>query len=129
MPADIFTLKNIAVVCGIALLLLLGHFFPRRRIYAIFLALLAGAGAAFSFFTPETSEPITPAERQVRAVQQQLVAAWHAKHQKAIDALDHNWKQYHLVLSDFAAEAISLEEAQSRLERIDRNQTETVNPL
>ena len=94
----------------VLLLFLVQRFFPRRGIFAIFCAVLLCAGAAFFITHKEKAEPMTAAERDHIVEQQMLVAEWHAEYQGLIEQMDHNWRQYHRILSDFSEDVIDREE-------------------
>ncbi|MGP1471405.1 MAG: hypothetical protein ACTTJE_07400 [Schwartzia sp. (in: firmicutes)] len=91
------------------------RFFPKRRPVAFLLFLLAG-GALF-FTAQESPRPsaVSAAEKAHIAAQQAAVATWYANHQRLIEGLDHNWQQYHRILSDFSEDLIDLETAHERL--------------
>mgnify|MGYP000193725722 CR=1 FL=1 len=93
------------------------RFFPRRR-WLRFLGLTLAAVGTFFLCQPEPpSRPtsISPEERALITAQQQAVAAWYADYQRLIGRLDHNWQQYHRILSDFNGDLIDLETAHDRL--------------
>lgn len=89
--------------------------FPKRRAVALVLFLLAGG--AFLFAAQESPRPaaVSSAEKAHIAAQQAAVATWYATYQRLIAGLDHNWQQYHRILSDFSEDLIDLETAHERL--------------
>ena len=122
-------LETAGAVAVILLLCLARRFFPKRGVFAIFCAVLAAAGAAF-YLTQETkSEPMTAEERAHLAEQQMLVADWYAEYQGFIEQMDHNWKQYHRILSDFDADVIDLTAAHERLDALDESALATLERL
>ncbi|MBR1552393.1 MAG: hypothetical protein IJ631_00100 [Schwartzia sp.] len=119
-----------AAVASVVLLLFLARrFFPRRGIFAIFCVVLLGAGAAFFWTRGAREEPMTAAERAHLAEQQAIVADWYAEYQTLIDRMDHNWRQYHRILSDFDEDAIDLTAAWERLDALDAAALSTLDAL
>ena len=113
----------------VLLLFLAQRFFPRRGIFAIFCAVLLCAGAAFYITQKEKTEPMTAVEREHIAEQQMIVADWYAGYQGLIDEMDHNWRQYHRILSDFDADIIDLTTAYERLDELDAEAVKTLDTL
>ena len=113
----------------VLLLFLVQRFFPRRGIFAIFCAVLLCAGAAFFITHKEKPEPMTAAERDHIVEQQMLVAEWHAEYQGLIEQMDHNWRQYHRILSDFNEDVIDLTTTHERLNELDVEAMKTLDAL
>ena len=113
----------------VLLLFLAQRFFPRRRIFAIFCAVLLCAGAAFLVTHKEKAEPLTAAQRDHIAEQQMLVADWHAEYQGFIEQMDHNWRQYHRILSDFSEDVVDLTTTHERLNELDVEAMKTLDAL
>ena len=103
----------------VLLLFLAQRFFPRRRIFVIFCVVLLCAATALFLTHKEKAEPMTAAERDRIARQQMLVADWHAEYQGIIEQMDHNWRQYHRILSDFNEDVIDLTTTHERLNELD----------
>jgi len=103
--------------------------FIRRKLRPLLLIAILVSAAALYFLRPEAVGPISPEERNARLQQQQIVATWHKKYQHTIDTLDHTWKRYHLVISDFNEDLIDLDEAHERLLYLDRQSTATLDAL
>ncbi|MCR5030147.1 MAG: hypothetical protein K5982_01625 [Selenomonadaceae bacterium] len=117
------------IAAVVLLLFLVRRFFPKRSVFAIFCAVLLIAGTAF-YMTRETKpEPMTAAERAHLAEQQMIVADWYAEYQGFIDQMDHNWQQYHRILSDFDADVIDLTTAHERLTELDETALATLDHL
>lgn len=121
--------KTAAIGGAVLLLFLARRFFPRRGIFAIFCAVLLCVGAALYEARGNTGGPLTAAERARLAEQQMLVADWHAEYQGLIDQMDHNWRQYHRILSDFDADVIDLGTAHERLDALDAEALGTLDAL
>ena len=130
MRRNIMDWTQAAGIGAIVLLLFLAQrFFPRRGIFAIFCAVLLGAGAVLWGTQEEKVEPMTAAERAHLAEQQTIVAKWYAEYQGLIDQMDYNWKQYHRILSDFDADVIDLTTAWERLDELDEAALSTLDAL
>ena len=114
-----FSTEALWIALIVLLLFLAQRFFPRRRIFAIFCVVLLCAGAAFFLTHREKTEPMTPAERDHVAEQQMIVADWHAEFQGLIEQMDHNWRQYHRILSDFNEDVIDLTTTHERLNELE----------
>ena len=113
----------------VLLLFLVRRFFPKRSVFTIFCAVLLVAGAAFYMTREAKNEPMTAAEREHLAEQQMIVADWYADYQGIIDQMDHNWQQYHRILSDFDADVIDLTTAHDRLADLDEAALATLDNL
>ena len=113
----------------VLLLFLVQRFFPRRGIFAIFCAVLLCAGAALFVTHKEKPEPMTAAEREHLSAQQMLVAEWHTEYQGLIEQMDHNWRQYHRILSDFNEDVIDLTTTHERLNELDVEAMKTLDAL
>lgn len=124
-----FTTEALGAALLVLLLFLAQRFFPRRGIFAIFCAVLLCAGAAFYITQKEKTEPMTAAKREHIAEQQMIVADWYAGYQGLIDEMDHNWRQYHRILSDFDADIIDLTTAYERLDELDAEAIKTLDTL
>lgn len=124
-----FPTEALSAALVILLLFLIQRFFPRRNIFAIFCVVLLCAGAAFYMTQAEKTEPMTAEEREHIAEQQMLVADWYADYQWMIDEMDHNWRQYHRILSDFDADVIDLTTAYERLNELDTEAVKTLDTL
>ena len=122
-------LETAGAAAVLLLLFFVWRFFPKRRVAAIFCAVLLGTGATFYTAQEAKDEPMTGAERAHLAEQQMIVAGWYAEYQGLIDQMDHNWKQYHRILSDFDADIIDLTTAQERLEDLDEAALATLDKL
>jgi hypothetical protein len=113
----------------VVLLFLVQRFFPRRGIFAIFCAVLLGAGAILFWTQEEKPAPMTEAERMHVVEQQGMVVDWYTEFQGLIDQMDHNWQQYHRILSDFDADVIDLTTAWERLDELDGAALATLDTL
>ncbi len=113
----------------VVLLFLIQRFFPRRGIFAIFCAVLLCAAIGFYTFQQEKEEPMTREERNHLVMQQMIVADWHAEYQGLIEEMDHNWRQYHRILSDFNEDIIDLTTAHERLVELDAEAMKTMDAL
>ncbi len=118
-----------AAGCLVLLLFLVQRFFPKRGIFAIFCAVLTAAGIAFYTTQEEKQEPITDAQRIHLAEQQMIVADWYAEYQGLIEQMDHNWKQYHLILADFNEDIIDLTTTRERLDELDETALSILDTL
>ena len=96
------------------------RFSPGRKI-PLFLGTVIIAAGVFSFCYPAPPRPttISPEEKAHITAQQQAVAEWYAEYQHLIGQLDHNWQQYHRILSDFSEDIIDLETAHDRLVEVE----------
>ncbi len=104
---------------GTALVLFaLGRFFPKRRIFFLFCAALTASVALVLSRGEPKPEPVTAAERARVEAQQELVVEWYEDFQGCVERMDHNWRQYHRILSDFGTEAAGPEETFERLSRL-----------
>ena len=124
-----FSTEALGAALIVLLLFLAQRFFPRRRIFAIFCAVLLCAGAAIFVTHKEKTEPMTAAERDHITEQQMIVADWHAEYQGFIEQMDHNWRQYHRILSDFNDDVIDLTTAHERLNELDVEAMKTLDAL
>ena len=124
-----FSTEAAGAALVVLLLFLAQRFFPRRSIFAIFCVVLLCAGAVFYATQGEKTEPLTTAERAHRAEQQMMVADWYAEYQGLIDQMDHNWRQYHRILSDFDEDVIDLTTAYERLDELDAEAVKTLDTL
>lgn len=116
----ILIFASVAAALAAALLFFLPRrFFPKRRPVALALFLLAGG--AFLFSSQESPRPaaVSLAEKAHIAAQQEAVATWYAEYQRLIGSLDHNWQQYHHILSDFSEDLIDLETTYARLTELE----------
>ena len=116
----------ILILCGIAavcLLSLLRNHLPNRRIFALFCLTLAAA-AGLTFYTYQT-RPVTlimsDEEKYEIQQQQQIISDWYTGYKKDIEELDHNWRQYHRILSDFKNDNISIQTTYTRLTRLEND--------
>ncbi len=115
-----FTTQSLALALGVLLLFLLHRFLPSRKVFFLFLLVIAAAGAFAWFYPREASPPAaTPEERAHLARQQAIVSEWFAQYQGLVEQLDHNWQQYHRILSDFDEDVISVETAYTRLRQLE----------
>ena len=111
-------IRTAAGCLALALLFLLGRrFFPKKKIFAIFCAILIGIGGFLAVGRHERPNPAA-ADRTHAAKQQMLVAEWHEEYQRLIVEMDRNWQQYHRILSDFDKDAISLAVTHERLKEL-----------
>lgn len=122
-------LQAVGVGCFVLLLFLVQRFFPRRGIFAIFCLVLLGAGVVFFMTQEEKTAPMTAAERDHISEQQGMVVDWYTEYQGLIDQMDHNWQQYHRILSDFDADVIDLTTAWERLDELDGAALSTLDAL
>ena len=113
----------------VVLLFLVQRFFPRRGIFAIFCLVLLGAGVVLFMTQEEKTAPMTAAERDHISEQQGMVVDWYTEYQGLIDQMDHNWQQYHRILSDFDADVIDLTTAWERLDELDGAALSTLDAL
>lgn len=115
----------IGAIVAVLLLVLLYHYIPSRRIFFCFFLVLCAASAIVFFCWPKPHHSsdivISQEERTERAQQQQIFAAWYENYQKDIDSLDHNWQQYHKILSDFKADIISIQTTYLRLSQLEKD--------
>ncbi len=122
-------LQALGVGCFVLLLFLVQRFFPRRGIFAIFCLVLLGAGVVLFMTQEEKTAPMTAAERDHISEQQGMVVDWYTEYQGLIDQMDHNWQQYHRILSDFDADVIDLTTAWERLDALDGAALSTLDAL
>ena len=122
-------LQALGVGCFVLLLFLVQRFFPRRGIFAIFCLVLLGAGVVLFMTQEEKTAPMTAAERDHISEQQGMVVDWYTEYQGLIDQMDHNWQQYHRILSDFDADVIDLTTAWERLDELDGAALSTLDAL
>lgn len=122
-------LQAVGVGCFVLLLFLVQRFFPRRGIFAIFCLVLLGAGVVLFMTQEEKTAPMTAAERDHISEQQGMVVDWYTEYQGLIDQMDHNWQQYHRILSDFDADVIDLTTAWERLDELDGAALSTLDAL
>ena len=122
-------LKAAGIGALVVLLFLVQRFFPRRGIFAIFCLVLLGAGAVLFMTQEEKTAPMTAAERDHISEQQGMVVDWYTEYQGLIDQMDHNWQQYHRILSDFDADVIDLTTAWERLDELDGAALSTLDAL
>ena len=122
-------LQAAGVGCFVLLLFLVQRFFPRRGIFAIFCLVLLGAGVVLFMTQEEKTAPMTAAERDHISEQQGMVVDWYTEYQGLIDQMDHNWQQYHRILSDFDADVIDLTTAWERLDELDGAALSTLDAL
>ena len=113
----------------VVLLFLVQRFLPRRGIFAIFCLVLLGAGVVLFMTQEEKTAPMTAAERDHISEQQGMVVDWYTEYQGLIDQMDHNWQQYHRILSDFDADVIDLTTAWERLDELDGAALSTLDAL
>ena len=112
------------VFAGIVLLIFIAYrLCPNRKIFAIFTFIMVAASGALIFYhaQPSAPEPLSPEERAERTAQQELVVDWFLSYQTYLERLDHNWQQYHRILSDFDADVISIQTAHDRLSALEKN--------
>ncbi len=121
--------QAVGVGLVVLLLFLIQRFFPRRGIFAIFCLVLLGAGTVLFMTQEEKTVPMTAAEREHISEQQELVVDWYTEYQGLIDQMDHNWQQYHRILSDFDADVIDLTTAWERLDELDGAALSTLDAL
>ncbi len=121
--------QAVGVGLVVLLLFLIQRFFPRRGIFAIFCLVLLGACAVLFMTQEEKTVPMTAAEREHLSEQQELVVDWYTEYQGLIDQMDHNWQQYHRILSDFDADVIDLTTAWERLDELDGAALSTLDAL
>ncbi|MBO6235691.1 MAG: hypothetical protein J6N22_03100 [Schwartzia sp.] len=122
-------LKAAGIGALVVLLFLVQRFFPRRGIFAIFCLVLLGAGVVLFMTQEEKTAPMTAAERDHISEQQGMVVDWYTEYQGLIDQMDHNWQQYHRILSDFDADVIDLTTAWERLDELDGAALSTLDAL
>ncbi len=122
-------MKAAGIGALVVLLFLVQRFFPRRGIFAIFCAVLFCAGAVLFRTQEEKAAPMTEAERMHVVEQQGMVVDWYTEYQGLIDQMDHNWQQYHRILSDFDADVIDLTTAWERLDELDGAALATLDKL
>ena len=112
------------VFAGIVLLIFIAYrLCPNRKIFAIFTVIMLLASGALIFYhaQPSAPEPLSPEERAERVAQQELVVDWFLTYQTYLERLDHNWQQYHRILSDFDADVISIQTAHDRLSALEKS--------
>ena len=122
-------LKAAGIGALVVLLFLVQRFFPRRGIFAIFCLVFLGAGVVLFMTQEEKTAPMTAAERDHISEQQGMVVDWYTEYQGLIDQMDHNWQQYHRILSDFDADVIDLTTAWERLDELDGAALSTLDAL
>ena len=67
-------------------------------------------------------------------MQQQIFASWYDEYKRDLDRMDHNWQQYHRILSDFKEDNISIQTAWLRLTQLEdeasrvRDDLQQLNP-
>ena len=115
----------IGAVVAVLLLALLYHYIPSRKIFFCFFLVLCAASAIVFFAWPSPHHnndiAISQEEREERQQQQQIFAVWYEGYQKDIDDLDHNWQQYHKILSDFHDDIISIQTTYLRLAQLEKD--------
>ena len=113
-------LKYILPILFIFLLFLLRRYFPNQRVFLIFCAILAAAAAAIFVSYEPKPQPveISQEEREAALMQQQIFASWYDEYKRDLDRMDHNWQQYHRILSDFKEDNISIQTAWLRLTQL-----------
>lgn len=129
-------LKYILPVLFILLLFLLRRYFPNQRVFMIFCVVLAAAAAAIFVSYEPKPQPIeiSQEERDATLLQQQIFASWYDEYKRDIDRMDHNWQQYHRILSDFKEDNISIQTAWLRLTQLEneavrvRDDLQQLNP-
>ena len=117
----IYVLAAIVVV----LLMILFRYLP-RRIFLIFVALLAVlGGVVFRMQTAErAAPPLTPEARAVIIRDQESFMPWWGTYQKQIAELDRNWTRYHQILSDAKEGAVGLSVTYARLSDLEQEMQE-----
>ncbi len=113
-----FTTQSVTLALGVLLLFLLHRFLPNRKVFFLFILVLAAAVIAW-FYPREAPPTVSPGERARIARQQAIVSDWFGEYQELVEQLDHNWQQYHRVLSDFNEDIISIETAYARLRQLE----------
>ena len=114
-----FTTQSLALALGVLLLFLLHRFLPNRKAFFLFVLMLAAAGV-FAWLHPwETPTTTSPEARAHLAQQQTIVSDWFKDYQGLVEQLDHNWQQYHRILSDFDEDIIGIEAAYARLRQLE----------
>ena len=90
------------LMVGVILLLIILFRYLPRRVFLIFVTLLAVlSGIVFRIQTAERApEPLTIEERATIARDQELFTPWWGTYQKQIAELDRNWTRYHQILTD-----------------------------
>lgn len=126
------SLKYVLPVLLLLLLFLLYRHLPNRRVFLIFcLTLLAAISfAIFAYeIKPQPPAEISVEEKNALLLQQQIFADWYTEYKKGIDQMDHNWQQYHRILSDFKADNISIQTTYLRLTQLEIEASKTKNSL
>ena len=117
----IYILAACAVILLIALYRLTGH--SRKAFYGL-CAVLALAGSIAYWAWPQgeqANEPLTLAQQNELARQQQVFALWYKDYQKDLTELDHNWQWYHHILESFKEGNISIQTVHIRLTQLEQD--------
>lgn len=110
-----FSTESLALAALILSIFILHRVLSRKKfITALSLIVALSALGLYLYSRPSREAVMTVAERTHMGKQQEIVAEWHAEYQELIIEMDRNWRQYHRILSDFAADNISIEVAYDR---------------
>ncbi len=112
----------LALLC-LALLALLYHYIPNRKIFGCFcLTLLLVAGIAYFANQRQSNQPVMSEARKYELQQQQKIFTdWYAEYQKNVDEMDHNWQWYHNILENFKEQNIDIQTAYVRLKQLEED--------
>ena len=111
------------LMVGVILLLIILFRYLPRRVFLIFVTLLAVlSGIVFRIQTAERApEPLTIEERATIARDQELFTPWWGTYQKQIAELDRNWTRYHQILADAKEGESNLAITYARLVDLERD--------
>ena len=111
------------LMVGVILLLIILFRYLPRRVFLIFVTLLAVlSGIVFRIQTAERApEPLTIEERATIARDQELFTPWWGTYQKQIAELDRNWTRYHQILTDAKEGESNLAITYARLVDLERD--------
>ena len=111
------------LMVGVILLLIILFRYLPRRVFLIFVTLLAVlSGIVFRIQTAEREpEPLTIEERATIARDQELFTPWWGTYQKQIAELDRNWTRYHQILTDAKEGESNLAITYARLVDLERD--------
>ena len=111
------------LMVGVILLLIILFRYLPRRVFLIFVTLLAVlSGIVFGIQTAERApEPLTIEERATIARDQELFTPWWGTYQKQIAELDRNWTRYHQILADAKEGESNLAITYARLVDLERD--------
>ena len=111
------------LMVGVILLLIILFRYLPRRVFLIFVTLLAVlSGIVFRIQTAERApEPLTIEERATIARDQELFMPWWGTYQKQIAELDRNWTRYHQILTDAKEGESNLAITYARLVDLERD--------